>query len=297
MIRIVSALSLALFLVSCDNSSSPLESLSTPFAAEHPKAIRSIFTLRDSTTVAVGPVAGISPDAREKVSEAVADALQKLDILATAEAGGGDRLTLIGTVQASGTATTVAWRLTDGTGHAVGQAISTAPVSLEAVNRGEPAALKTLAAAAADRVSPLLQDDAPAETTAATAPQDYRNIVVRPVTGAPGDGREALGLAMAAALTQAKLSVVPSTGDTTKALAVVGTVKLDPPKGGKQHVAINWALMDAAGKQLGVVSQQNDVQPGSLDGRWGDVANAVASAAIPGIVALIAKAQQAAPNS
>lgn len=296
MIRPLLCVLLVALLVGCDNESNPLEHFSTPFTGERPQPIRSIFTLKDSATVAVVPVGGLSADVRTKLASAVADELQKLDILATAEPGGGDRLSLLGIARASGSGTTVDWRLTDDSGHIMGQATSIAPVPLESVNRGDPNALKTVAAAAAGRVAPLLEDDTPAETTAAPQ-QDYQHIVVRPVTGAPGDGQEALRLAMAAALSQAKLSVVPPTGGATKTLAIVGSVKLDPPRAGKQHVAISWILLDPGGKQLGVVSQQNDVQPGSLDGRWGDVANAVASAAAPGIVALIAKAQQAPPNS
>ena len=297
MIRILLCLSFVLLVAGCDGTEpGALESLSTPFTAERPKPIRSIFTLKDSATVAVRPVAGLAGEARDKVASAVADALQEADILATAEAGGGDRLTLLGAARPRTGEVAIDWRLLDGGGHAIGEATSTATVSLAAVNSGEPKALKALARAAAASVAPLLQDDTPAEA-AAKPQQDYRHIMVRPVTGAPGDGREALRLAMAAALTQAKLSVLPSTGDATRALAIVGTVKLESPRAGKQHVAISWTLLDAGGRELGVVSQQNEVAPGSLDGRWGDVANAVASAAVPGIVALIVKAQQLPPNS
>jgi hypothetical protein len=69
-------------------------------------------------------------------------------------------------------------------------------------------------------------------------------------------------------------------------------VALDRPQNGQQHVAITWALMDPGGKQLGVVKQENAVPQGSLDGRWGDVANFVAQAAAPGILAIIEKAEQ-----
>jgi hypothetical protein len=67
---------------------------------------------------------------------------------------------------------------------------------------------------------------------------------------------------------------------------------LDRPQNGQQHITITWALMDRGGKQLGVVKQQNAVPQGSLDGRWGDVANLVATAAAPGILAIIEKAEQ-----
>src|SRR5262249_4447998 len=145
-----------------------------------------------------------------------------------------------------------------------------------------------LALAAAPDVAKLLQDDGP---IAATDVGLLRQVVVLPVTGAPGDGRNALQLAMAAALTQAKLTVLPTQPSDAKALSVVGSVALDRPQNGQQHVAITWALMDR-GKQLGVVKQENAVPQGSLDGRWGEVANLVATAAAPGILAIIEKAEQ-----
>ena len=116
-------------------------------------------------------------------------------------------------------------------------------------------------------------------------------MTVFPVTGAPGDDKQAHTAAMTAALAQEKLTVVPGERGAD-ALAVVGTVTIDRPQSGHQRVAITWALLEPDGKQLGVVTQENAVPQGSLDGRWGEVANAVAQAAAPGILALIEKAEQ-----
>jgi len=292
--RILLCVAFAMLLVGCDDMSSPLDNFSTPFVVgDRAKPIRDIFTLQDSASVAVAPIAGVAPGTRDKLAGAVADALQKLDILATAGDVAGDRLSLLGTARATGTSVAIDWRLIDSAGKAVGHATSDAPVALEALNRGDQGAIKTLARASATTVAGLLQDYISVEAAA----QDTRRVFVQPVTGAPGDGTESLRLAMSSALTLAKLNVVPASGDTASALAVVGSVKLDPPKDGKQHIAINWSLLDAHGRQLGVVSQENNVRPGSLDGRWGEVANLVASAAAPGIVALISKAEQTKPAS
>ena len=94
------------------------------------------------------------------------------------------------------------------------------------------------------------------------------------------------------ALAQAKLTVVPGEPGGTQALSVVGSVALDRPQNGQQRIVITWALVERNGKQLGVVKQENAVPQGSLDGRWGDVANLVAAAAAPGILAIIEKAEQ-----
>ena len=62
-------------------------------------------------------------------------------------------------------------------------------------------------------------------------------------------------------------------------------------KAGQQRVEVSWALQRRDGREIGQVSQENAVPAGSLDGAWGDVAYAVATAAAPGVVALIERAK------
>jgi hypothetical protein len=278
----VANLALALLLAGC-------QPLPHPFEDDRPAPHAPIISLRNTTSVSVAPVAGLEPDARGQLAEAMASALQDLDVLASAESASRGSLSLLGTARAAGSGVAVDWRLVAPGGEALGQGSDTAAVSLDAVNRGDAGALKALAGAAAPDVAKLLQDDGPIGPVDNSTP---RQVVVLPVTSAPGDGRDSLQLAMAAALTQAKLTVLPAPPADAKALSVVGTVTLDRPQNGQQHIAITWALMDPGGKQLGVVKQENAVPQGSLDGRWGDVANLVAAAAAPGILAIIEKAEQ-----
>jgi hypothetical protein len=280
MTRHIAAVALALLLAAC-------QPLPHPFEDDRPAPRAPIISLRNTTSVAVAPVAGLEPDARDRLAEAMAGALQDLDVLASSESSSRGSLSLLGTARAVGSGVAVDWRLVDPGGRALGQGSGSAPVSLSALNRGDAAALKALALAAAPDVAKLLQDDAPPAEVAS-----LRQIVVLPVSGAPGNGGDALKLAMAAALTQAKLTVLPEAPRGAKILSVIGSVSLDRPQNGQQHVAITWALMDPGGQQLGVVKQENAVPQGSLDGRWGDVANLVAAAAAPGILAIIEKAEQ-----
>ena len=278
----IAVLALGLLLVGC-------QPLPHPFEDDRPVPHAPIVSLRNTTSVSVAPVAGLEPEARAQLAEALASALQDLDVLASAESASRGSLSLLGTARAQGPGVVVEWRLVDPGGNALGQGSGSATVRLEALNRGDAAALKALAVAAAPDVAKVLQDDAP------IGPADtdsLRQVVVLPVSSAPGDGRNALQLAMAAALTQAKLTVLPEQPGDAKALSVVGTVTLDRPQNGQQHIAITWALMEPSGKQLGVVKQENAVPQGSLDGRWGEVANLVAAAAAPGILAIIQRAEQ-----
>lgn len=278
----IAAVTLTLLLAGC-------QPLPHPFEDDRPAPHAPIISLRNTTSVSVAPIAGLEPDARGQLAEAMASALQDLDVLASAESASRGSLRLLGTARTEGSRVVVDWRLMDPGGNALGQGSDSAAVHLDAVNRGDAAALKALALAAAPDVAKLLQDDGP---IASAESASLRQLVVLPVTGAPGDGRDALQAAMAAALTQVKLTVVPGQPGDGKALSVVGSVALDRPQNGQQHIAITWALMEPGGKQLGVVKQENAVPQGSLDGRWGDVANLVAGAAAPGILAIIEKAEQ-----
>jgi hypothetical protein len=280
-IRMVAAI-FAVLLTSC-------QPLPHPFEDDRPAPRAPIISLRNTTSVAVAPVAGLDSDARDQLAAAMASALQDLDVLASAESSSRGSLSLLGTARTVGSGVEVDWRLVDANGQALGQGSSSAAVGLDALNRGDAAALKALALAAAPDVAKLLQDDAP---IAPAEIASLRHVVVLPVSGAPGNGSDALKLAMTAALTQARLTVLPDEPGSNKTLSVVGSVTLDRPQNGQQHITITWALIEPDGKQLGVVKQENAVPQGSLDGRWGDVANFVAAAAAPGILAIIEKAEQ-----
>jgi hypothetical protein len=106
------------------------------------------------------------------------------------------------------------------------------------------------------------------------------------VTGAPGDGSVALTGAIQRELTRNGVSL---TGGSAQAYKVEGKVTVGAVKDGKQPVTIDWHVKDPAGKQLGTVSQKNEVPQGSLDGAWGKTADAAAAAAAQGIIKLLPK--------
>jgi hypothetical protein len=137
-------------------------------------------------------------------------------------------------------------------------------------------------ATSAERVAALVQDDAPAEVR-----PEGPVVAVPPVTGAPGDGSKALARAMSAALRKAQLAVDDK---ATKPWVVAGRVAVAPAPKKQQHVQIVWELRKPDGEKIYEVKQENDVPAGQLDGAWGDIAWAVATAAAEAIVPLIEKA-------
>ena len=109
--------------------------------------------------------------------------------------------------------------------------------------------------------------------------------IVAPITGAPGDGSTALASALQRQLQQRGIALTDRPTNAT--YRVEGRIVMGQPRDGKQDIAIEWRVRDPAGKSLGTVAQKNKVDQGSLDGSWGENAEAAAAAAAQGIAKLI----------
>jgi hypothetical protein len=88
---------------------------------------------------------------------------------------------------------------------------------------------------------------------------------------------------------------MPVDGATGKPYRVEGQVTVGALKDGKQPIQIDWRVKDAKGAAVGTVTQKNTIMPGSLDGAWGQTADAAAAAAATGIIKLLP--QQAAAKA
>jgi hypothetical protein len=112
-------------------------------------------------------------------------------------------------------------------------------------------------------------------------------VVVWTVDGAPGDGGRALARAMRRSLAGSGIDVVDALTD--EAFLVLGSVYVVPDEAAARTeiVEIAWTVLRPDGARIGTVSQQNRVQEGTLNRRWGAVADAVAAAGAPGITAML----------
>lgn len=110
--------------------------------------------------------------------------------------------------------------------------------------------------------------------------------LVPSVTGAPGDGSQALAAALQKELSRNGVALSDAAGGTT-AYRVEGKVSIGADKDGKQPIEISWNVRDPQGKKLGTVTQKNEIPQGSLDGAWGKTADAAAAAAAQGIIKLL----------
>jgi hypothetical protein len=117
--------------------------------------------------------------------------------------------------------------------------------------------------------------------------QAIRAVAVLPVRGAPGSGNGELTGALRKVLSGAGWPVVEA--PRADALTITGAVKVMPPRGQSQKVALAWTVKSPDGRVLGTIKQANDVPAGSLDKGWGDNAVQAAQAAAVGIANLVKK--------
>jgi len=112
-------------------------------------------------------------------------------------------------------------------------------------------------------------------------------ILVKLVEGAPGDGNQALMLAIKQALRIRNFMV---TEDPRQAVFLIeGRVEIAPPTNGRQRAKVIWTVTTVSGGQVGRAIQENTIPAGSLNGAWGQVAVMVANAAADGVEELFGR--------
>ena len=126
----------------------------------------------------------------------------------------------------------------------------------------------------------------PAPRTSPSASSGPVAAVIPSLTGASGDGNNALAAALQAELTKNGVGTASQGGQPYR---VEGVVKMGEASDGKQPIQIDWNVKDPQGKRLGTVTQKNEIPAGSLDTSWGRTADAAASAAAQGILKLLPK--------
>jgi hypothetical protein len=260
-----------------------------PFAHDVPPPGSPILTLPDMAIVSIAPLAGGPRAAALKLGPAMAKALQEREIAASTRSAGLDSYTLAGRLQTmppvgGKAALVVFWELRDRSGKRLGARAARVEAKAGEWEAGNDDAIRRLAAAAADQLAGLIQENAPAEV----AVGGQTRLLIGGVAGAPGDGAKALEAAITFILKRRDVAIVtdPQAGAD---LVLAADVALGPPKAGRQHVKIVWHVRRKTGDEIGTVAQENDVPTGLLNGAWGDVAYTVAAAAQDGIMTLVAR--------
>lgn len=266
--------------------------LPRPFQPGPRDGVDLLSRLQDSRGVTVAPVYDAPPAVSTPLAERLAAAFRKQDVPATAQGALVNGFLLEGWSrlenEADGRADlAIDWRLTDPAGNEVAQSETRRQVRLVEWTGGAAPLLDTIAAAAAPGFLTALIGDAPAPTVAPA-----RSVAIA-VTGAPGDGNDALRRAFASVLRNAGLPTAASPATATVRLS--GKVELAHASDSEDNVKLTWTLRDAAAdKEIAVMTQENRVPRDRLSGRWGALAFDVALAMRDDIIAAVRRLDDAA---
>ena len=266
--------------------------------------------------ISFAPIIGAPTNVSSQLSGQLVAQAQKQNIPVITEKGKGAEYTVRGYLAASqdrkNNKLAYIWDVTDKSGKRVhrilGEEVTPAKPGRDAWSTFDQAALQKIATktatdlaswlpkqAAPDKPQPAVATQ-PATTKPSTRKKTTRVASTRKgevlayvpaVTGAPGDGRKSLTLAIKKQLFAKGIKLASSSGGNT--YTVRGKVRTSRASGGQQDIKIDWQVFDPSGESLGTVSQANKIPRGSLDKAWGPIADQAASAAADGIVKLIPK--------
>lgn len=224
-----------------------------------------------ATGVRIMPLQGVAPELGAPVVAAVSEALQELDVPSLAGQPLAGAHILKGRAALDQGGLRIEWTLTD-----------SSDAEVMAFSEREAASSQSAIKALAQRTAAVI---APLFTTAGNAGENTVAVFVGAITGAPGDGAEALALALQRSLSGAGVRVVETIAPNV--LRVQGMVRLSTLNPSAQQVTLIWRVLAPDGGEVGVIDQSNQVTPGQLDRNWGEVAFLAADGARDGIVDLL----------
>lgn len=114
-------------------------------------------------------------------------------------------------------------------------------------------------------------------------------IWIRPVMDAPGDGNFSLARAINYALGDIGFEIVETQSEA--AFRLKAEVRIDSHVSDEQQVKIDWIVSDEEGAEIGRATQKNTVPAGTFNGRWGQTAVMIATAAAGSIRDIVNREQ------
>jgi len=233
--------------------------------------------------VVVAPDAAAMPrDARTTLAEDLAKALQDHEVPAQANHPVASAWQLTTRLETRGNTIVPVFAIVDNTGKNHGTAEG-APATADAWAVASPDMMQQVAMEAAPKIIDLLvgirirRDMANPNSLLNRPPR----AMVAAVTGAPGDGNEALTRLVREHLKG--YGVLVGTDRPGADFLIAGSVKITPIPGHKERVEIVWEVSLPNGDVRGKVVQLNEIPAGTLNHYWGEVAVVVATEAASGL--------------
>jgi hypothetical protein len=308
-------LCLCLFVAACGvNRPHPL-AVPSPFQIDQPflGAERNdalIASIAETSSVVIDPIEGLRGSFNAALTADIAEEAQLQDIPLSEDpdARSADRLRGVFNARSTmggGLVGAIDWRVETADGALIDNFQTSAPMRAfnawteEGFTDGNREWRRAIARATAAELAAAL-DARPMtarrlEGTEAPPPTEFSGppIILPPVTGAPGDGNRSLARAVRALLEQEGIEVIdpaaPPVGvDITAAHRLQGSVQMgEIVPGAGEPITISWDLYAPDGTHQGNIAQQNLIEPGSLNGPWGEVSVLAAMGAVEGILALL----------
>ncbi len=261
-------------------------------------------SITETASIVVEPVEGLPEELNKTLSGEVAGVAQENDIpLSTiTSARTADRLR--GSYQtdptSNGTIGTINWRFETSSGFLINEFSASARLPRND-NETDLTWQRDIAAATAISLRQIIDARPAAAARLAGLPgtETILNgppILVPAITGAPGDGSISLTRAVRLILTEEGNRAIdpdnpPADFSAEEAHTVQGQVALGEPLAeGGQMITISWDLYGPDGAHLGNIAQENLIEPGSLDGPWGEIAIYAGMGAVEGIMSLLSTA-------
>ncbi len=258
-----------------------------PFAIEHPfeGVARNEAMLNpsfDLATLVVQTPKGLDDEFATVLRDRVIGVLQSRDVPALSATSmrawvlKGRVATLMSNGERDNGHRVVVWRLFDPDRVLKGQF----SIFFQGENAGtvEPR-LSEIAEQIADKTDRLFRPQQSVSTTIAPA-IDKPVVWIGTIKGAPGDGNVALVRALQSALPLNGMRVEGVQGKAE--WRVECTVRLKAQSATQDVVEIHWRLLDAAGKEVGTLAQENPIPHGRLNKPWREIATFAAEAAAEG---------------
>jgi hypothetical protein len=247
--------------------------------------------------IAVLPVRGVPQPLDTQISQAVAARLLSYEIPAEAVPSNlGLGFTLEGEARqtegsAAGASVVVTWALRSRRGASVRTFRQVVTIPAAVWQGGDMVTATTLGNEAALAIGDMIggigipaTGPVPEQTIAAAPLPIFPTVSIKPVEGAPGDGRESLRLAVLQSLNNNGVR----RDDVNPEVTITCEITSTPFEANLQKVEILWRATGRDGKELGTVRLDNAIPVGALDGPWGPTAFAIADAALNDLLTLLA---------
>lgn len=240
------------------------------------------------TDVRVELVQGPALPMAKLLSNAIATGLAENGITTSVKPGEVSRFVLKGFAKANWEDVRVPfvmliyWTLYDRTGEVIGTHTQGVRGARWKWEFGDPLIIRAVGKDAAKPVAAMIVEE---EENSPTTISLGARILVKPVTGAPGDGNQALHAAIVKELQASDIEI--TTNSTQASLILTGNVSLQPLEQGMDEVLVIWRVQTMDGFEVGRATQANNIATGKLDGLWGNKAKKIAEEALIGIERII----------